>query len=85
MENKDKPLSEKALETRGQIIKPLTKLYIHKDVKEAVENWERDNELSIKEIKERLKRSPDNEFLIGKIQGIRTAEDKHDKIFGEFK
>jgi len=60
-------------------------VYKSKDVKEAVEKTKEDNELSVIDLKERLKKYPDDEFLIGRIQGIRTAEDHMEKRFGEFK
>jgi len=58
---------------------------LQKQDKEVVEEIQSDNELNVIELKKRLKDNPDNEFLLGRIQGIRTAEDNMEERLGRFK
>lgn len=69
----DKTLSDKQLDFGG---------FAYKDVREFIDKTKVDNELSVVDLKKRLKDYPDDEFLLGRIQGIRTAEDHMEKRAG---
>jgi len=53
------------------------------EVKEKVEKFNIEIESSVNVQKRFLKDNPESEFHIGRIQGLRTAEDIFDKIFGD--
>ena len=71
-----------------------TKLWHNSLIEKALKNQEEETQNKIEEFyrsiqesvnvqKELLKKFPESQFHIGRIQGLRTAEDNFEKIFGD--